>query len=105
MVARSACTSLTWPEPALAMRLWSRPLDPGVQRRLGYADLLSQLTDRPLIGLTCDLRLAAPDSCCVDCSAPTRSVGLQLSLIALILLPSNVSRDAIRQENVSLLDA
>src|SRR5262249_9021591 len=35
-------------------------LDPSVQRRLGHTDLLSQFTDRPLIGLTCDLRLAAP---------------------------------------------
>ena len=35
-------------------------LDPGIKRWLGHADLLSQLTDRPLVGLTCDLRLATP---------------------------------------------
>ena len=34
-------------------------LDPGVQGRLGNADVLGQLADRPLIGLAYDLRLAA----------------------------------------------
>ena len=43
-------------------------LDPGIQRRFGHADLFCQFADRPLVGLTCDLRLAAPifgfdDSC------------------------------------------
>ena len=35
-------------------------LDPGIQRRFGHADLFCQFADRPLVGLTCDLRLAAP---------------------------------------------
>ena len=35
-------------------------VDPGVQGRLGNADLLSQLADRPFIGLAYNRRLAAP---------------------------------------------